>query len=259
MLARAKNVVLWRAIAEEISARIEARELAPGQRLPTEHEYAESFGVNRHTVRRALAELQARGLIEVTQGRGSFVRRPLVAYPVSRNGALDEVLSFRREPAAPGRDAAFRYDRADAEVARALDMRAGDQVIAVENTGYAGDQPVALSTRYVALSSNTRCPQMLDAIRGGSSVDEMFADCGCERMRLRSTKVRARMATPREMAALDLPRHAPLLVADSVIEDADGHALTFDRVLFASDRLEIVFEPEGGAREPETRGAKPVR
>jgi len=48
----------------------------PGQRLPPERELAERFGVNRVTVRSALARLQASGLLEAQQGRGTTVRDP---------------------------------------------------------------------------------------------------------------------------------------------------------------------------------------
>ncbi len=48
-------------------------EFPPGTRLPTEAVLGESFGVSRITVRRSLKDLADRGLVESTQGKGSFV------------------------------------------------------------------------------------------------------------------------------------------------------------------------------------------
>jgi DNA-binding GntR family transcriptional regulator len=45
-------------------------------RLPSERALMATYGVARMTVRQALAELQRRGLIVTTPGRGSFVAPP---------------------------------------------------------------------------------------------------------------------------------------------------------------------------------------
>ncbi|MCZ7649091.1 MAG: FCD domain-containing protein [Planctomycetota bacterium] len=48
----------------------------PGDRLPTEHELADRFGVSRPTVRQALKSLDAAGLVESKPRRGTVLRRP---------------------------------------------------------------------------------------------------------------------------------------------------------------------------------------
>ena len=72
----ATGMLLWREISQAIERRIMARELAPGDKLPTEDALSREFMVNRHTVRRAMSDLQEKGIVESTQGRGSYVRRP---------------------------------------------------------------------------------------------------------------------------------------------------------------------------------------
>src|SRR5215510_13171196 len=57
------GVTLWRRIADDLERAIAAGEIAPGERLPGETEIAARFAVNRHTVRRAIAELAGRGLV----------------------------------------------------------------------------------------------------------------------------------------------------------------------------------------------------
>jgi DNA-binding FadR family transcriptional regulator len=60
-------------LVERLKERILAGELAPGDRLPTEAALAEEFAVSRTVVREAVSRLQAAGLVETFQGRGSFV------------------------------------------------------------------------------------------------------------------------------------------------------------------------------------------
>ena len=67
--------LLWEQVARNLRADIESGQLAPGSRLPNEYELADIYGVARVTVRTALSHLKREGLIIVTQGRGTYVRR----------------------------------------------------------------------------------------------------------------------------------------------------------------------------------------
>jgi GntR family transcriptional regulator len=67
---------IYRTIANELQDRINAGEWIPGERMPTESSLVEQFGVNRLTVRQALAQLQQSGVIEIRQGSGTFLANP---------------------------------------------------------------------------------------------------------------------------------------------------------------------------------------
>src|SRR5688500_20171323 len=63
-------------------------DLAPGTKLPSEAELVEEYAVSRTVVREAVSRLQAEGLVETFQGRGSFVL------------AVPEPSAFALEPSA---------------------------------------------------------------------------------------------------------------------------------------------------------------
>jgi GntR family transcriptional regulator, transcriptional repressor for pyruvate dehydrogenase complex len=65
---------LYLAIVEQIERLIGSGELAPGARLDSERDLAVQLGVSRSVVREAITALVARGLVEVRQGDGAFVR-----------------------------------------------------------------------------------------------------------------------------------------------------------------------------------------
>ena len=58
---------------ETILGKISSGEYLPGDKLPTENELAERYGLSRQTVRRALMELEGRNLIYKIQGSGAYV------------------------------------------------------------------------------------------------------------------------------------------------------------------------------------------
>lgn len=64
---------LYVQLADSIAAEIAGGLLAPGQILPSEPYLMQTHDVSRGTVRAAMAELRARGLIETRAGKGSYV------------------------------------------------------------------------------------------------------------------------------------------------------------------------------------------
>src|SRR5580704_1645517 len=113
---RQDGVTLWRQIAGQIQGDIASGACKPGTRLPTEAELSSRFGVNRHTVRRALEELSRDGLVRVEQGRGSFVAEDVLDYAVQARTRFSEwIRQHNKEPS--GRVLDLREVPADAAVA----------------------------------------------------------------------------------------------------------------------------------------------
>ena len=71
---------MYRQIAEDLGAQIEAGTLNPGQQLRTELELRELYGASRNTIRDAIKWLIALGLVETKPGQGTFVIRKIDPY-----------------------------------------------------------------------------------------------------------------------------------------------------------------------------------
>ncbi|MBO3750314.1 GntR family transcriptional regulator [Streptosporangiaceae bacterium NEAU-GS5] len=67
----------WKQVAEYLKEQILNGTFQAGQLLPSEQQLAEEFGLSRPTIRNAINELKAAGLVEVQRPRGTFVRSPL--------------------------------------------------------------------------------------------------------------------------------------------------------------------------------------
>jgi GntR family transcriptional regulator len=64
---------VYRRIMRDIEAKIERRELRPGDRLPSINQMTEQYGCSAPTVKQAIARLQERGVLQGHQGRGVYV------------------------------------------------------------------------------------------------------------------------------------------------------------------------------------------
>jgi GntR family transcriptional regulator len=131
---------LYRVVKRSLLNAIETGTCAPGETLPSESEIAGAMGVSIGTLRRAVDELAAEHILVRRQGRGTFVathntdRFLFQFFPVERNDGLRE---------APVVDTvSFERVRADEEPAEALQLRAGDPVIQIENRLWLQGSPV---------------------------------------------------------------------------------------------------------------------
>lgn len=66
-------------MAERLEELILRRTLEPGQKLPSERDLADMFGVSRTVVREATHNLTAKGLLEIRSGKGAYVTGPSTA------------------------------------------------------------------------------------------------------------------------------------------------------------------------------------
>src|SRR3569833_2738591 len=90
---------LWRLVADGIERGIADGRFAAGDKLPGEVEIAESYRVNRHTVRRALAALAERGIVRAARGSGTYVEAQTLAYPLRSRTRFSEIVGAEgREP-----------------------------------------------------------------------------------------------------------------------------------------------------------------
>jgi len=168
---------LWSAIAATLTAEIGSGHYRPGDRLPTEAALATRFGVNRHTVRHALAALAERGLVRSRQGAGVFVEQRPTDYPLGRR------VRFHQNVLAAGQTPSRRISRTetrpcDAEEARALRLHPGDAVHVVEGVSLADGQPIAA---FRSVFPASRFPDLLAVIRETGSITRSLAASGLRR------------------------------------------------------------------------------
>ncbi|MBA2897413.1 winged helix-turn-helix domain-containing protein [Nonomuraea soli] len=83
---RESYIPVHQQVAAILRQRIESGELRPGQKMPSETQVSQEFGIGRDTARDAFGVLRAEGLIETEKRVGSTVRVPPPVEPVDVPG-----------------------------------------------------------------------------------------------------------------------------------------------------------------------------
>ncbi|WJY23078.1 phosphonate metabolism transcriptional regulator PhnF [Fontisubflavum oceani] len=231
------RAAVWTSIRDSLSAEIASGHYAPGDRLPTEAELAARFGVNRHTVRRALADLASAGTVFPRRGAGVFVTHQPTDYPIGKRVRFHQnLIAAGREP---GRQILHRATRAaDAREADALAIAPGDPVHVSEGVSFADGQPIALSR---AVFPAALFPNLLINLAETSSVTAAFKAEGLMDYTRAWTRLTAIAASPTQAGHLRVPPGAPILRSVGVNVDPDGRPVEYGRTWFAGDRITLTL------------------
>jgi GntR family phosphonate transport system transcriptional regulator len=234
----ASGVALWRQVADGIERGIADGRFAAGERLPAEMEIAETYRVNRHTVRRALAALAERGLVRAERGSGTYVETQRLAYPLRSRTRFSEIVGAGgREPR--GQLIGASEEPATRELARQLGLKTGAPLIRIEALRLADRTPICVGTTWLSEDRFPEAGRVYERVRSMTKVLEHY---GVRDYRRASTRVTAAIVDASDAARLDLPLGRPVLVVDSTDVDAGGAPLLTTRARFAAERVEFVVE-----------------
>ena len=229
---------IWHSIASTLSDEIARGTYAVGDKLPTEAALSARFGVNRHTVRHALAHLSGEGLVHARRGAGVYVMAKPLDYPLSERTRFHQnLMAAGRMPAKTVLDVEVRGAATDE--ARRLDIAPGAPVAVSRSLSYADDTPVALAE---SCFPEVRWPGLGAALQEHSSVTRAFAAIGIADYTRASTRLTAVTADAGQALHLRVREGAPLLLTEALSLDTDRRPVEYGRTWFASDRITLTLD-----------------
>lgn len=230
-----KRIPRWQQIAESVSRDLRSACFAD-DRLPTEAALARRFGVNRHTIRRAIAALAGKGLVRVEHGRGTVVCRGRAApqnrsrYTVSAASEGDEfhrrVIRSMRSPA-------------NSRTAKNLEIAPGTAVIEIETLAELGGSPISFEVHRFRAE---RCLTLPYAFLLGLSITDAIEACGIGKRKPVVTRLLARLSSEAEARYLEQPVSALVLQMERVHTDTTGTPVHCSTSIFPADRVQVVSE-----------------
>ncbi len=128
-------------VIEQLLGFVAAGQLAPGDKLPSERQLAETFGVSRPTIREAMRALNALGVVDIRHGGGVFVTglsaadllQPLTFFLTLEDVTVEKLYAARR--LIEGEIAALAALNAGAEDIAWLEQSLADQKDTLRDPG----------------------------------------------------------------------------------------------------------------------------
>lgn len=245
-ISRTRAIPLHVQIRRAIQAEVESGQLAPGDRLPTEHEYARLFGVSVAPVRQALLDLASTGLINRIKGRGTFVAES----PLEEE--FDLLRSFTDNLRARGvafTMAVLELSRspAPAYVAGQLGTRP-NETIHLRRLAVIRGEPSALLDSYLPARRFTPLLTSAGLDAGRSLWATLEAEFGLRIGTSKSTIELARL-TDEEAELLDVPSGTPALALGAVTADDGGDVIEVSRVLYRADLFRFTMTSQRATYE----------
>ncbi|MBK5224465.1 MAG: GntR family transcriptional regulator [Acidimicrobiia bacterium] len=168
------------ALADQLEALVAT--LAPGDRVPSEHQLIEAHSVSRLTARAALQELEHRFLVRRVRGAGTFVARR-IEHRIGPDMPPSGSEAVRRAGGVPGSTLhSVRTRRPTAAVRDALDLDPDERIVAITRAGTVDGLPASYGTSHIPA-------ELVDGIAGhmadGTSIYSTLRDIyGIEPARL---------------------------------------------------------------------------
>ena len=246
-IVRAPGTTVHAQIEDWLAGAIALGRLAPGDRLPTEHDLAAWLGVSRMTLRHALGELAQRGLVTraVGRGGGTFVAEPKLEQDLTTLAGFSEQLR-RHGMVAGARVLAASQRPASAAVAAALELDEGDPVQEVRRIRLADGRPIAVEH---SIFPAAPFPDLLQCELDGSLYELLEVKYGQRPHRAKEI-LEPVTADARAAEMLQVAEGAALMLVERTAYAGSGQPLEFARDLFRGDRTRVVMWTSDLAARP---------
>ncbi len=158
-MSKEDSVLKYESVADDIVQKISAGNYRPNDKLPTTEELCEQYQVSKITIKKAMDELEQRGLVARRRGSGTFVKGIV---PVGKNAPegwsmSSQMTGFKNEALAEGHTPStkvveFAVEHPDAMVAEALGLDADEFVYRICRVRLRDDVPLVIEHTWMPIN-----------------------------------------------------------------------------------------------------------
>jgi GntR family transcriptional regulator len=235
MLDRGNRSNFTDQVVDELEKAIYNRRYLPGRQLPSIEALATDMKVGRSTIREALRMLQAKGLVEVIHGRGTFVSSQRI---IRSSGSLHSFTEITRERGMrpSSRILVKEVSTADPVIAARLQISPGDKLNVLKRLRLADEVPIAIET---SISPYARFRDLLE--HQWTPDTSLFALLQEKYQVVPQTAlqtVRAVMADQKESQLLEIEVRYPILQVETITYDQRGLSIEYGKNSYRADWYE---------------------
>jgi GntR family transcriptional regulator len=208
--------------------------LEPGQALPPERTLAQEFGVSRSTVRQAITDMVAAGLVQRLHGSGTYPVDPKVQLPLRLASYTRDVSDQGLQPTS--RIVSMTRVPADPAMASALDVAEGQKVWRLERLRLTDGSPLAVECTHLPCD---RFPDLKRLMKDNTSLYRTLEEVYGLTVTRAVQTIETAMATPEQYKLLEADSAAPVLVLTRTTYDQKGKAMEYVLSTYRGDRVRL--------------------
>jgi DNA-binding GntR family transcriptional regulator len=252
-LDREAPLPLYAQLRDALLAQVREGDLQPGDRFPTEAAIQAQYRVSRATVRQALGDLEASGVIRKVQGLGTFVAVPKIRHVPLLTSFTELASSQGFRPA--HRVLASSVDEAPADVAAELALEQHARCRFLRRLFLADGEPVGLADTWLPLDALGGHDALFerDRLNGGSMYEVLQGEPVGLVLDHAAETVSPGVADASSARLLGCTPGTPVLLIRRLTFTPAGRAVEATRLVFVGDRYEYRVElqrPAEGRHEP---------
>lgn len=232
MLVAESSISLYEQLKLLIKKDIVDKVYKPGEKMPSETELGEVYGVSRITVRRAVKELVNEGLLTSKQGKGTFVNQPKI-----RSQILD-LGGFIETAANPGsrttRVLSKAMVEANEQIAGHLGIPKGTEILQVKRLLLEDDFPMVIDIAYFPVDI---FPDIIYKICDNVSTFKIMREEYGIIMKKAYKEFSVVISNLEQSKLLDCPPGEPLFAINKIIYDVDGRPVHLSNFYSLSSRI----------------------
>jgi GntR family transcriptional regulator len=208
--------------------------LEPGEALPPERLLAQRFGVSRSTVRQAITDMVAAGLVQRQHGSGTYPVPPKVELPLRLASYTRDVSDQGFRPTS--HVVSMRKVASDASAASALGIGTGDRVWRLERLRLTDGAPLAVECSHLPVA---RFPDLGKHMRDDVSLYRVLEEVYGLTVTRATQTVETAMASPEQYRLLDADSAAPVLVLTRTTYDQRSEPVEYVLSTYRGDRCRL--------------------
>jgi len=221
---------LYHQLMQRLAEDIERGKYPVGSRIPPEHELEALYKVSRVTVRRALSELTAEGLLEKKQGKGTFVSTPRISQDLKSIHSFHDACKLNGFRGGTILVHVKEVNADDSDICE-LDLQEGSKVVETLRVRTADGVPVVLEKNHFSMAYS-----YLENENLAGSLYGVLRDYGIEPKQA-SHDISMAFATDDQAKLLNIKKGDPLMRLHEVVYDQKGRPLHNSLQLIRGDRF----------------------
>lgn len=227
-------------IARWLEQLIVSGSLRAGDRLPAEVALVERLGVSRVTVRLAMDDLVARGLITRSHGKGSFVSPAMVRHDIlSEQGFFDILLAKAPRPEA--RLIAFEPAVPPKKVADLFGLSPGQKAMRLDRLSSSAGRPIVLAATWLTPDAASLSPADIEAMSTAAVHSVLLR----HPIASSTSAIGAELAGATVARCLGIGARSAVLVLTRTRFDAQGRVREHNRFTVDPSAYEFIFSTKG--------------